>query len=136
VIGTSIGAINAALITGNPVHDRLHRLDEFWRRVQLGEWLRLMSSASGVGPFDANFATLVSGLQAFFRPNPFAFMGALMPLTPKCAGCYSTEPLAATLRDLTDEDALNSGAPRITVGPANLVTGPCAISTAAMVGSG
>ena len=36
VIGTSIGAINAALIAGNPAEDRLDRLHEFWRRVEHG----------------------------------------------------------------------------------------------------
>src|SRR5271163_8807 len=34
VIGTSIGAINAALIAGNPADARVARLSEFWRRVQ------------------------------------------------------------------------------------------------------
>ena len=33
VIGTSIGAINASLIAGNPPGQRLARLEEFWRRV-------------------------------------------------------------------------------------------------------
>jgi predicted acylesterase/phospholipase RssA len=36
VIGTSIGAINASLIAGNDVADRLPRLRDFWRRVQHG----------------------------------------------------------------------------------------------------
>src|SRR5262245_27223257 len=34
IIGTSIGAINAALIAGNPVDERLAKLEEFWRRVR------------------------------------------------------------------------------------------------------
>jgi len=123
VIGTSIGAINAALIAGNPVEHRLSRLEEFWRRVELGQWMSLLSSAPGIGPFVANSATVASGLEAFFSPNPLAFMSALTPLGPEKAGYYSTAPLAATLRDLVDEDALNSGAPRITVGAANLATG-------------
>src|SRR6266446_57735 len=33
IIGTSIGAINASLIAGNPVAERLPRLTEFWRRM-------------------------------------------------------------------------------------------------------
>src|ERR1700722_4107245 len=32
LIGTSIGAINAAIICGNPTELRLSRLKEFWRR--------------------------------------------------------------------------------------------------------
>src|SRR5437660_11403175 len=34
IIGTSIGAVNASLIAGNNAHDRLPKLQEFWRRVQ------------------------------------------------------------------------------------------------------
>ncbi len=33
VVGTSIGAINAALICGNKPPDRLRRLQDFWSRV-------------------------------------------------------------------------------------------------------
>src|SRR5258705_11593882 len=36
VIGTSIGAINAALIAGNPPEQRFERLAEFWQRLEVG----------------------------------------------------------------------------------------------------
>ena len=36
VSGVSIGAINGALIAGNPVERRLERLREFWNRVSSG----------------------------------------------------------------------------------------------------
>jgi NTE family protein len=54
IIGTSIGAINAALITGNKPEDRLARLQEFWRRVERAAfwgafpaWLRPMRLRHG-----------------------------------------------------------------------------------------
>src|SRR6476661_968363 len=34
VIGTSIGAINASLIAGNPPAERMPRLKEFWSRIE------------------------------------------------------------------------------------------------------
>src|SRR3954453_19094769 len=34
IIGTSIGARNAALIAGNPPRERLARLKEFWKRME------------------------------------------------------------------------------------------------------
>ena len=34
IIGTSIGAINAAIIAGNQPADRLDRLNEFWSRME------------------------------------------------------------------------------------------------------
>src|ERR671914_1532074 len=52
VAGVSIGAINGALIAGNPVERRLQRLREFWNRV---------SSGLPLNPL-AQFATLRSGL--------------------------------------------------------------------------
>src|SRR5258708_36703475 len=36
VIGTSIGAINAAIIAGNAVDRRMERLAAFWERLQRG----------------------------------------------------------------------------------------------------
>ena len=34
IIGTSIGAINAAIITGNRPEERLAKLRDFWKRVE------------------------------------------------------------------------------------------------------
>src|SRR4029079_7784123 len=34
IIGTSIGAINASLIAGNKIEQRLARLQEFWKRMK------------------------------------------------------------------------------------------------------
>src|ERR1700682_91693 len=55
IIGTSIGAINAALIAGNKVADRLARLREFWQRVEHkgfpvfpAPWAGLFATASDV----------------------------------------------------------------------------------------
>ena len=51
VVGISIGAINAALIVGNPPERRVERLREFWRRISvnvgppLPAWLELASTS-------------------------------------------------------------------------------------------
>src|ERR1700704_2829905 len=34
IVGTSIGAINASLITGNAPQNRLPRLREFWKKME------------------------------------------------------------------------------------------------------
>ena len=47
VIGTSIGAINGAIIAGNKVVDRVKRLGEFWAQLDSRvpePWSRLSSS--------------------------------------------------------------------------------------------
>jgi NTE family protein len=123
VIGTSIGAINAALIAGSTVGDRLAKLEAFWRRVERGGLAAALSQMPGPGAFAANLTTVATGLPGFFSPNPLAFASAFATLGPERAGYYSTAPLLETLRDLVDEEALNSGAPRVTVGAANVATG-------------
>lgn len=120
VIGTSIGAINAALIAGNAPADRLDKLREFWRRVEHGK------------VFDGPLATLfnpmrtmgaiMSGIPAFFTPNPLAFMGQKIQLGAESAGYYSVAPLRQTLSKLVDFQRINVGPTRLTVGAANVQT--------------
>src|SRR5207244_10630460 len=56
VIGTSIGAINGAIIAGNRAARRLERLDEFWDRLRLSPLIEPMA-APWAGHWYANFAT-------------------------------------------------------------------------------
>jgi len=123
VIGTSIGAINAAIIAGNAPENRLPRLREFWRRMTHSPLLQAAGLAPGFGAYAANALTVVSGLTGFFRPNPWAFLGMNTPLGSELAGYYSTSPLEETLTELIDPDLLNAGKPRLTVGAAKVQTG-------------
>lgn len=115
VIGTSIGAINAALIAGTKPSDRIDTLCDFWSRVQndhfvpdgLPNW---MAAAT------RNFMSVVSGVPSFFNPNPMAFAGPHTHLGADAAGYYQVEPLRRTLAELIDLDQLNHGGTRITVG--------------------
>jgi NTE family protein len=67
--------------------------------------------------------TIAGGLDAFFRPNPFAFFGPMTPLDAERAGYYSTAPLRATLDELVDFDRAKAGTPRLTLGAAAVSTG-------------
>jgi NTE family protein len=119
VIGTSIGAINASLIAGNPPERRLDAMREFWACVECKQpW----SSFPGISDTVSYWTTLLGGVSGFFRPNPPAFMGAHVPLGADRAGFYSTMPLRDTLRGLVDLARLNSGRPRLTVGAAHVRT--------------
>jgi NTE family protein len=102
VIGTSIGPINASLIAGNAVADRLSRLREFWSRVQLGPFHQAIASLPVFGGLVANWLTVIGGIPGFFKPNPFAFAGPHIPLGTGSAAFYSTEPLERTLNELVD----------------------------------
>ena len=123
VIGTSIGAINAALIAGNLPEERLDRLRAFWSHVE--------RPASGVGPLDwlgmgnwvANMTTVMRGIPSFFEPNLGALRGTRAALGVENASYYSTEPLRRTLSELVDFDALRSSPTRLTVGAVNACSG-------------
>ncbi len=75
VIGTSIGAINASLIAGNPPEKRLARLREFWLRMRHSPLSQLAGATPMFGPFASNVMTVVAGVRGFFEPNPWAFFG-------------------------------------------------------------
>src|SRR4051794_32973196 len=123
VIGTSIGAINAGLIAGNAPADRLDRMREFWTRTAHSPAAQFLAALPGLGAQAANAMTVMGGLPAFFRPNPWAFMGSQVRLGSEFAGYYSCDPLERTLGELLHPDRLNAGAPRLTVGAANVQTG-------------
>ena len=120
VIGTSIGAINAALIAGNAPSDRVAALRAFWRRVeQKSPWPMWPTLASYAQPL-SYLSALTGGIPGFFEPNPLAFMGPQLRLGAEHAGYYSTAPLQHTLLDLVDFSRANSGRPRLTVGAAHV----------------
>lgn len=123
VIGTSIGAINGALIAGSAPEERLQRLEEFWHRVTHAPLVQFAGAAPFFGAWLANMMTIAGGLPRFFAPNPIAFLGLGVSSGAGLAGYYSTQPLEGTLNDLIDPVHLNSGKPRLTVGAANIQTG-------------
>jgi NTE family protein len=123
VIGTSIGAINAAVLVGNEPGARMDRLRTFWRRVERMECASFLSAWAPVSNWLGNLTTLFGGLPNFFAPEHRAFLHPRFPLGPESAGYYSTAALKDTLTDLVELTLLNRGAPRITVGAANVKTG-------------
>ncbi len=129
VIGTSIGAINAALIAGNPRERRLQQLDTFWHAMQRGA--RAGGGLGGLAAFDAlgggrtgsTLATVVRGLPDFFAPNLHAWRGPMAAIGVEQAAYYSTAPLRHTLLELVDFDYLRQCRMRMTVGAVNVCTG-------------
>ena len=122
IIGTSIGAINAALIAGNSRTDRLARLQEFWRRMRQGSGWNAPWLWPGISDALSYWSTLAGGIPAFFKPNPFAFFGTHVPLGGERAGFYATDALRATLGELVDFSLVNKCSPRLTVGAARVRT--------------
>jgi NTE family protein len=125
VAGISIGAINAALIAGNPPARRVERLAAFWNTVSSA---CIQSSAVGdtipretVNESNAALS-MAFGVPGFYAPRvpPAPFQP---PGTPGAISYYDTAPLKQTLEELIDFDLLNSGSVRLSVGAVNVRTG-------------
>ena len=127
VVGTSIGAINGAIIAGNRPADRLKRLHAFWEAMEIDRnspWARSLLALGGPwGLRMAHANTIAAGLPGFFKPNPRAALGQDARLGIEQASYYSTEPLRETLAGLVDFDHLATGPTRLTVGAVNANTG-------------
>jgi NTE family protein len=123
VIGTSIGAINAALIAGNPRDHRLDRLKDFWRHVETPSPIAGPFDWLGMGNLVGNMTAVLRGIPAFFEPNLASLRGSRASIGVENAAYYSTAPLRRTLTGMVDFDALRSGRTRLTVGAVNAITG-------------
>ncbi|WP_028311196.1 DUF3734 domain-containing protein [Derxia gummosa] len=135
VAGISIGALNSAIIAGNPPEMRVRRLRDFWNRIcrpavslpttevihaaiePLGGEVRRLFSA-----FEA-WRAVSEGQAGFFAPRfpPFAALG--MRVGTAGASYYDTSALKATLEAHADFDRINDGPMRVSVGAVNVRTG-------------
>jgi NTE family protein len=112
VIGTSIGAINAALIAGNRPGMRVARLKQFWNEVAQNDLLDMRRVPDSVRHFNTmvnTMSALTAGVQGFYSPRWFNPFAAGWPVAPEAASFYDTAPLERTLEKLVDIDCLNGG---------------------------
>jgi NTE family protein len=119
IVGTSIGAINAAILAGNPPDRRVARLHEFWDRISHADSidLRALSDPQRRGAIQLQtWDTLLRGVPGFFTPRLFNPFAAGVAVAPEQASFYDTTPLRDTLNQLIDFDYLNApGGTRLTV---------------------
>ena len=125
IAGISIGAINAAIIAGNPREKRVERLKEFWEMVSSPvPWSPVTSDDRGRSYFNETSAALIAtfGVPGFFTPR---FPPApLWPLgSPQSQSYYDTAPLRKTLERLVDFDRINDLETRLSVGAVGVTTG-------------
>jgi NTE family protein len=146
VAGISIGAINAAIIAGNPPASRVDKLREFWELISSPrmQWLGQSLLVPSGGATEGNrpdvspllkgdlarsvlnhwsaASALWWGATGFFTPR------ALSPwLCPdgsmEATSYYDTRQLEQTLQRLIDFDRVNDGPMRLSVGAVNVRTG-------------
>ncbi len=132
--GISIGALNIAIIAGNPPDKRVARLTEFWETIcqpnygvalhpfveqslfNLNDMVRQSLSAWHAG------SAIINGQKGFFTPR-FPSAPQIMPGKPEAASYYDTSALKTTLERLCDFDRINSGEHEVSVGAVNVRTG-------------
>ena len=101
VVGISIGALNAALIVGNPPERRVQRLREFWDTVTSSAALLAFPVApvveirSAMNEASATMGAMF-GLPGFFVPR-FPAAPFQLRSTPGALSFYDTGPLRVTL---------------------------------------
>ena len=125
VAGISIGAVNAAVIAGNPPERRVTRLRALWETLTSNGAFPMMGT--GIEPNSASHLMWAAydasaGVQGFFNPRwvpPFL----AWPDTLASISWYDSSPLIKTLDELVDWDLLNDGPTRLSVGAVNVKTG-------------
>ena len=132
IAGISIGAINAAIIAGNPPNSRIDRLREFWTQATSNglwdwsgscfpDWAQSDQTRSLLNQMSANLAASF-GAAGFFSAR--AAMPWLQPGGSRGAtSFYDTKSLKHTLERLVDFDRLNAGITRYSAGAVNVRTG-------------
>ncbi len=126
--GSSIGAVNAAIIAGSPGDQRVARLREFWDAMASEPWPFVSSwlgyPAAGLWRQVLNgrsaLDTLAYGRPGLFRPRlaPGAQVGV-----QDVPALFDLQPLREKLAGLIDFGLLNSGAVRMSLSCTDVLSG-------------
>ena len=132
VAGISIGAINSAIIAGNPPEERVAKLRAFWESITtnpLFDWSAAADRFAPKGDIARSFFNQMSAACALFGGAPGFFMPRQHGPWLQPSGCleatsfYETKLLKATLEQLVDFDRINSSEMRFSVGAVNVRSG-------------
>jgi NTE family protein len=99
VSGVSIGAVNSAIIAGNPRRRRLDRLRAFWERIterKIWHYTPDGDAFRKARNFASSWVTMTQGQPGFFtprHPNPWFSVPGAQPAT----SYYDISPLRETL---------------------------------------
>lgn len=122
IVGTSIGAVHAAIIAGNPIERRKDALRQFWSEAAvpglgwIGEMVPWGNLAQRlVGQFQAS----LFGSPAIFAPHPTG----MIAYERGSVGLYQLSRLQRSLQRLVDFDLLNEGDVRVTLVSTDIESG-------------
>jgi NTE family protein len=127
IAATSVGSVNAAIITGNPPGERVEALRRFWDLAAsdptpattamlgppppAGAWRRAYNDA-------AVLQSLMFGRPGVFHPRAIPGFGI-----GRAPALYDLAPLTAHLREMVDFDRLNTAGPRLSITATDVVSG-------------
>ena len=125
VAGISIGAVNAALVAGNPPERRVERLRAFWTKLSSAlPSFPIVDNPhfrEALHEISAGFVA-VAGVPGFFRPRLVSPLFAA-PGSAEALSYYDSSPLIETLDQMIDWKLLNDGPVRLSVGAVDIESG-------------
>lgn len=134
IAGISIGALNTAIIAGNPPETRIQQLKNFWNTICpsniahnnfINEWMQNLPDQSRkiLNKMEAN-KTILTGQKGFFSPR-FLPVFPFAPIKNQLdkLSYYDTSKLKETLLKFADFDLINKGKIRVSLGVVNVRTG-------------
>jgi NTE family protein len=125
VCGVSIGAINSAIIAGNPPEKRLEKLRTFWDTITARKVWAYTPDGDvyrKARNFTSSWMTSTFGQPGFFKPHDVSPW--FSPAGAKTAtSYYDSSPLKETLLNLVDFDLINERKMHFAVGAVNVLTG-------------
>jgi NTE family protein len=130
VAGISIGAINSAIIAGNPPDKRVERLREFWETVSASPLgIPYFKDVELRDEFNHQMVNHARALNILMFGAPNFFVPRLPPPVLWPAGrvdrasYYDNTPLKVTLGRLVDFERINAGPMRFSVGAVDICSG-------------
>jgi NTE family protein len=118
IAGTSIGAVTAAIIAGNPPERRTVALEQFWSRAATFDGGAALLPATMRAPFQylqAAASRLLGRASLFTLRAP--------DLSGQRPGLFDATPMRGLLNELVDFDRLNGGGIRVSILAVDLETG-------------
>ncbi|VEB35470.1 patatin-like phospholipase family protein [Legionella cherrii] len=126
-VGTSIGAINAAIAAGNPPGVRVEKMYQFWQKIATPSFIKpnLLPNdgeSRKLEHFLSAQCALLWGQPGFFTPRfPPLLMGYYDK--PDTISFYDTQYLKSSLEQFIDFDRINSKSIRLSIGAVEIRRG-------------
>ncbi len=124
VAGISIGAINAAVVAGNPPDERIDRLTALWEAISWPDLPAPLALTALQTPHSMGSIAeaVLFGQPNFFTPRPVnPYLRP--PAPPQEVSFYDTSPMLETLRRFADFTLINDRAVRLSLGVTEITTG-------------